>query len=288
MGKMESGCLKKNKEEEEISKNKNFNQNKQKEDENDEEKINDNNNNQNEQIENENSISNEEISDEFINQNNQNQIENENSFININLINQNNNDSQICLDIIWIDEYVFNGENLSYFDNMKKEYPNIKIKRFKNLEQGFRYILSLEFISVFIIVSGRLYSKYYKILKENLNKIKCIPINLIFTSEKFKKILENNELDTQQIISYDIQKSINNSFYNSGGVFDNYDDVAKYLNKFNSNFSKKNISKNLHNYSYEGLFTFNYLKTDIELLTPILYKDILTKKKITNEEYKIY
>ena len=243
---------------------------------NNKDKKNDKNNNQNEQKEEEN------INNEFNYQNNQ--LEEENSFIKMNLINKNNNDSKFYLDIIWIDENVFNGENLNYFDSMKKEYPNIKIQRFKNLEKGFKYILSLEFISVFIIVSGRLYSKYYKKLKENLNKIKCIPINLIFTSEKFKKILENNELDTQQIISYDIQKSINNSFYNSGGVYDNYDEVAKYLNKFNSNFSKKNISKNLHDYSYEGLFTFNYLKTDIELLTPILFKDILTKKKITNEE----
>jgi len=51
------------------------------------------------------------------------------------------------------------------------------------------------------------------------------------------------------------------------------------LNKFNSNFSKKQVSGNLYNLSYEGLFIFNYLKSEIELLTPILYKDIVTKKK---------
>ena len=110
--------------------------------------------------------------------------------------------------------------------------------------------------------------------------------NLIFTPPKFKKILENIEPDTEQIISYDIQKSINNSFYNSGGVFDDYDEVAKYLNKFNSNFSNKKINGNQHNFSYEGLFTFNYLKSDIELLAPILYKDIITKKKISYDEIK--
>jgi hypothetical protein len=93
-------------------------------------------------------------------------------------------------------------------------------------------------------------------------------------------------IDEEQIISYDIQKSINNSFYNSGGVYDDYDELANYLNKFNSNFSKKYFSKKEINLSYEGLFTFNYLKSDIELLAPILYKDIITKKKISYDEIR--
>ena len=207
----------------------------------------------------------------------------EKSFINIDLINHNDK-SKFYLDIIWIDEKVFNSENQMYFEKMKLNYPNIKINLFDNLEEGFNNILSLEFISIFVIVSGRLYSQYYSKLKNNLNKIKCIPINLIFTSSNFKKILENKEPDIEQIISYDIQKSINNSFYNSGGVYDNFDEVANYLNNFNSNFSKKTFLGNLYNLSYEGLFTFNYLKSDIELLAPILYKDLITKKKITYNE----
>ena len=67
----------------------------------------------------------------------------------MNLINKNNNDSKFYLDIIWIDENVFNGENLNYFDSMKKEYPNIKIKRFKNLEQGFLYIKFRIYFSIY-------------------------------------------------------------------------------------------------------------------------------------------
>ena len=169
---------------------------------------------------------------------------------------------------------------------MKNNYPNININLFNNLEEGFNKLLSLEFVSIFVIVSGRLYSQYYNKLKNNLNKIKCIPINLIFTSFFFKKILENKEPDIDQVISYDIKTSINNSFYNSGGVFDNYDEVAKYLNKFNSYFSKKTFDEKKNELSYEGLFTFNYLKSDLDLLAPILYKDIITKKKISYDEIK--
>ena len=209
------------------------------------------------------------------------------SFISLDLMNKDEN-AKYNLDIIWIDEKINNSENKNYLEKMKNDYPNIKINVYDNLEEGFNEILNLEFVSTFVIVSGRLYSQYYHKLKENLVKIKCIPINLIFTSSKFKKILENIEPDTEQIISYDIQKSINNSFYNSGGVFDDYEEVAKYLDKFNSNFSKKQINGNLYNLSYEGLFTFNYLKSDIELLAPILYKDIITKKKISYDEIKIF
>ena len=207
------------------------------------------------------------------------------SYISLDLMNKDEN-IKFNLDIIWIDEKVNNSENQSYLEKMKKDYPNIKITVYDNLEQGFNEILKLEFFSIFVIVSGRLYSKYYHKLEENLVNIKCIPINLIFTSSKFKKILERTEPDTEQVISYDIQKSINNSFYNSGGVFDNYEEVANYLNIFNSNFSKKQINGKLYNLSYEGLFTFNYLKSEVELLAPILYKDIITKKKILYDEIK--
>ena len=47
------------------------------------------------------------------------------------------------LDIIWIDEKVNNSENQSYLEKMKKDYPNIKITVYDNLEQGFNEILQL-------------------------------------------------------------------------------------------------------------------------------------------------
>jgi hypothetical protein len=96
-------------------------------------------------------------------------------------------DTKFNLDIMWIDQNIFNSENQSYLENMKINYPNIKIKPFDNLDEGFKAILELEFISIFVIVSGRLYSQYYHKLKNNLDKIKCLPKNIIFISVKFKK-----------------------------------------------------------------------------------------------------
>ena len=103
------------------------------------------------------------------------------SFISLDLMNKDEN-AKYNLDIIWIDEKINNSENKNYLEKMKNDYPNIKINVYDNLEEGFNEILNLEFVSTFVIVSGRLYSQYYQKLKENLVKIKCIPINLIFTS----------------------------------------------------------------------------------------------------------
>ena len=107
------------------------------------------------------------------------------SFIDIDLI-KHTDESKFCLDIIWIDEKVFNSENQDYFKDMNNNYPNININLFNNLEEGFNKLLSLEFVSIFVIVSGRLYSQYYHKLKNNLDKIKCLPINIIFTSVEIK------------------------------------------------------------------------------------------------------
>ena len=82
------------------------------------------------------------------------------SFINVDIINKNEK-IKFNLDIIWIDGKVFNSENQNYFEKMKHQYPNIKIQLFDNLENGFNKILDLEYISIFVIVSGRLYSQYY-------------------------------------------------------------------------------------------------------------------------------
>ncbi len=89
---------------------------------------------------------------------------------------------------------------------------------YDSLEEGFNYIKNLNFETVFIIVSGKLYPKYYKMLNENLFYLKCIPITIIFTSSKFKKILLGEEPDKNKRVSYDVKMSLNHPFYNPGGV----------------------------------------------------------------------
>ena len=79
------------------------------------------------------------------------------SFISLDLMNKDEN-VKYNLDIIWIDEKINNSENKNYLEKMKNNYPNITINVYDNLEEGFNKILNLEFVSIFVIVSGRLYS----------------------------------------------------------------------------------------------------------------------------------
>ena len=209
--------------------------------------------------------------------------------INNNINDLQNNNQNNFLDIIWIDEKVNNKENSEYFNNLKTLYPKIKINHlYDSLEEGFNYIKNLNFETVFIIVSGKLYPKYYKMLNENLFYLKCIPITIIFTSSKFKKILLGEEPDKNKRVSYDVKMSLNHPFYNPGGVLALYDDVEKFLKNFNENFKHSEISGTSIDLNYEGLFTFEYIETINDLFAPSVYKDILTMKNLTEEEITLF
>ena len=187
------------------------------------------------------------------------------------------------LDIVWIDEKVENRENKEYFREMKLIFQDVKIKSFNNLDEGFNYLLKLNFETIFIIISGSLYTKYYYKLRKNIKNLKIIPITIIFTSKKYKNILDNNNSENS-LISYDILKSINHPFYNKGGKFDDIEKVYEFLKKFDKNFKNKTQNENKKILSYDGLFTFKYIDSAEDMFVPIIYKDILTKKEITELE----
>ena len=63
------------------------------------------------------------------------------------------NNKNLHLDIVWIDEKVENRENKEYFREMKLIFQDVKIKSFNNLDEGFNYLLKLNFETIFIIIS---------------------------------------------------------------------------------------------------------------------------------------
>ena len=70
------------------------------------------------------------------------------SFISIDLMKkEEEEDIRFYLDIIWIDQKIFNSENQSYLEKMKADYPKINIEPFDNLDEGFQAILDSEFVS---------------------------------------------------------------------------------------------------------------------------------------------
>jgi hypothetical protein len=195
---------------------------------------------------------------------------------------------------IWFDENIKEDENKKYF----KEFRTInnKFKGYRSLDEGFRHFYKNnnndtnknEFRIIFVIVSGRLFGRYIKKLKENINKIINIPYTYIFTSTYFKPILIKQSPDINHILSYDTMIEVNNGFYNPGGVYDNFEELIKEIKiKMQKIDSIPIIIPRRNNkLNYEGILTFEYLEREEDLLAPALYKDIITKEEITEEDCK--
>ena len=193
------------------------------------------------------------------------------------------------LETIWIDENIGNAENLNYL----KILNSITIcKGFNSLDKAFNcfFLTKKEeknnFRLIFVIVSGKLFGRYIKKLKENINEIINIQYTYIFTSNNYKKILVNIEPDINHKISYDTMKSVNDGFYNPGGVYDDFNELLINIEE-KKNFQNINIQKRLtEKPNYEGVLTFEYLKSEEDLLALALYKDIITNDKTTKEDCK--
>ena len=85
------------------------------------------------------------------------------------------------------------------------------------MEVAFDFILScVNFKLLFIIISGRLYPDYFQLLNKNIKFVRCLPISIIFTSHRIKNIFISQK--SQYYLSDEVLKSINNPFYNLGGV----------------------------------------------------------------------
>ena len=130
--------------------------------------------------------------------------------------------------------------------------------------------------------------KIYKKIKNNINKIINIPYTYIFTSENYRKVLMKLVPDKEHILSYDTMIALNDSFYNPGGIYDDFDILLKEMKKLNEKIvSKVKINRiRQDKINYEGILTFEYLENEEELLAPALYKDIITNEKIAKEDCK--
>ena len=132
---------------------------------------------------------------------------------------------------IWFDEKIDKDENKKYFKELRT--INNNFKGYKSLDEGFQHFYKNknnddnknEFRIIFVIISGRLFGRYIKKIKENINKIINIPYTYIFTSTYFKPILIKQSPDINHILSYDTMIEVNNGFYNPGGVYDNFEEL---------------------------------------------------------------
>ena len=194
--------------------------------------------------------------------------------------------------VIWLDEFIRSEENLDYLSRLKSYFS--KSEGYALLNEGLENLYlnneNENFEIIMVIVSGRLFGRYLKEIKKNINKIINIPYTYIFTSTNFKDILTGSKPDVEQIMSYDTMVAINNGFYNPGGVFDNFDELLNEMKnlgeKIASNF---NITPRIDDkINYEGIFTFEYLNSKEDLLAPALYRDIICNEKMSKNDFNIF
>ena len=108
--------------------------------------------------------------------------------------------------IIWIDQKIYNKENLEYVKELKElGYKNIRL--YEKVGQAIDYMKSILFKETKIIVSGRLFNEFIIILKVNIKDICLAPKIIIFT-RSIEKFL---------VFNHDYEK-IENKFYTFGGI----------------------------------------------------------------------
>ena len=85
-------------------------------------------------------------------------------------------------------------------------------------------------------------------------------------------------------MSYDTIIGVNDPFYNPGGVISCIDDLIGKIDSLKLNLKYNIKPRKEEKHKYEGLFTFEYIKSEEDILTPTLYKDINTAEPLKKEE----
>ena len=183
-----------------------------------------------------------------------------------------------AIDIIWSDEEINTDENQNY---IKEFQPLVNtLEAYDNLEKGFDKFYEDKFITIFTIVSGKLWGRFLRMFKENINKIINIPWVVIFTSEKFKNILLQKEPDEKHILSYDTLNGVNDTFYNPEGIVASFKELKKKILSFSEGFKSDIKKRAIDKRNFEGVLTFEYLQKEEDLLAPALKKR--RKKNLIN------
>lgn len=187
--------------------------------------------------------------------------------------------------IYWIDKKYkepINDKTRELLGELQKKY-NFQYTPFTDLDKGIEEIKKIKFETVFVIVSGRYYQDYYLALKKLRPELTCNPVCLIYTRPEFKETLVTTKKDKN--ILKETFDSIENKFYNWGGVSDQPVDIKKFLGKY---LNIEELKDPADNYSArkDNLYTpfvFEPIKAYEDLIIPILNIKYLKKYIKINE-----
>jgi len=161
--------------------------------------------------------------------------------------------------LVWIDSEINNEENNLYKNYLCKFF---KVSTFINESEGINQIKQFKFEKIHIIVSGRLFKNFIKLIKTEIAKISCIIDIIVFTSDARKPFIE--EICNKEKFILD------GYFFEKKNIFTKISEVRDYLlssNKIN------NIQREI----------FEKIEKEEQLLPCIYYKSFF-KDTITKEE----
>ena len=186
--------------------------------------------------------------------------------------------------VIWIDPNVDNDENTGYLKELNSLGYNVQC--YKNVDDGMEKVKSIKFESTKIIISGKLYIQFVKLLIDNLNEIYVIPKIIIFTRNK-ELFIKSNKAN---------EDLINHPFFNFGGIRIIISDIIKFLkDDITQNRVKKDRSNEENEKNAEFLdnrlknkdnvkLTFDYIDNNQKLALPLLYNSLIDSTNVDDIE----
>ena len=85
--------------------------------------------------------------------------------------------------LIWIDSNIRTSQ-IDGFINQIKAVGKYKLFTYEKLKEGFNELLSINFNPTKVILSGEYFEEFFKMIKNNLKKLKVIPEVIIFSDKK--------------------------------------------------------------------------------------------------------
>ena len=197
--------------------------------------------------------------------------------------------SSLITNLIWIDLNIESLENQKFFESISQRFPYLNIIKFKEFKHALYYILKIQYKIVFVIISGRFYNDFFNSLNANLDKIFCIPISIIYTSEKMEKIFLGKEKSDFPLnyLSEQAKKSFNHPFYNAGGFKTNQNDIINFINDYSKKFpvfNKKNVINNFNkkNENNNNNYIIEHNIIPDKLILPSLINILIKKENYKN------
>ena len=181
------------------------------------------------------------------------------------------------IDLIWFDENSKSKNNQKILEQFKPLFN--RFKEYTSIDEGFKELYKNEYKFIYLLISGRLFGKFIKKLKENLNEIIVFPYIIIFTSSKYQKdllnIINNKETYKEKYLSYDSFLAINHPFYNKGGIISSISNIKSIFQTLKYEKNNEIKTNKLNKLNYEDIFCSEIIYNQEETFIFFMFKEII-------------